>query len=146
MSRNFGNLSELENSQGFDDEPDWIPKGFSNLDSTSYNGEEFQRLNPSIRSKIVKSGFQSELESGVGRDKLMRYISSNVDGLDHFDSSETIDLKLYILDILDSSEGKDEGELLGEEVFDILNDYIESDGEPDFLQRYEVVIDDASYC
>lgn len=138
MSNNLGNLSEFGSSQDSDVEPDWVPKGFSNLDSTSYNGEESQRLNPSIRSKIVKSGFQSELESGVGRDKLMRYISKNVDSLDDFDSSDTIDLNLYILDNLDSSEGKDEGELLGEEVFDILNDYIEADGEPYFLQDYDV--------
>ena len=146
MTDNF--LSGISDAQGSesDDISDDLPVEIANLGSTNYNFEEFNELDHSIKSKVFKSEFQSDLDSGVGRDRLMRYISRNVDSLDGFDSSDTFDLKLYILDILDSPWGGEIGELEGKEVYSMLDDYIEADGEPDFLQDYEVVVDDTSYC
>ena len=135
MSNNLGNLSELGNS---DDESDWVPIGLKGLTTAEENGEVSQELPSIIDPKIIYSEFNFQLETGLGRDDLIDYISKYVDSLDEFDAIETFDLKIYMLDALDSHYGKGEGQLQGDEVNDILNCYIEADGEPYFLQDYDV--------
>lgn len=138
MTGNF--LSGLSDAQGSEDDDgsDSLPEEIANLGSTGYNGEESDRLNPSIKPKKVYSEFQSGLETGLGRDSLVEYISENIDGLEDYGPVDTFGLKCYLLDMLDSDRGHGEGELLGSEVYGLLEEFKEEDGEPGFLQGFEV--------
>ena len=146
MTGNFlSGLSDAQGSDG-DDGSDSLPEEIANLGSTVYNGGESDRLNPSIKPKKVYSEFQNCLETGLGRDSLVEYISENIVGLEDYGPVDTIGLKCYLLDMLDSDRGHGEGAVLGSEVYDLLEEFKEEDGESDFLHVYEVVVDDTSYC
>jgi hypothetical protein len=133
MSNGF--LSGLSSEEGSEDgsRPEWVPEGFTDLAGSDYNSEESEELNPSIRAKKVHSDFHNNLESGLGRDEMIKYVDNN---LSSYRPEETVGLKIYLLDRLDSTDGHSEGELLGEEVFSIVKEFRETDGYPEFLQQY----------
>lgn len=133
MSNGF--LNGLSSDKGSEDgyRPEWVPEGFTDLAGSDYNSEESEELNPSIRAKKVHSDFHSNLESGLGRDEMIKYVDNN---LGSYRPEETVGLKMYLLDRLDSTDGHSEGELLGEDVFSIIKEFREDDGDPEFLIEY----------
>lgn len=133
-------MSNWSEASGFGDsggesDPDWVPTGLRGLDNGVSKKDLGEDLNQSIRGPKIYSSFQDNLESGWGREKLFKYVDNN---LDDYSADETVDLKLYLLDRIDSSDGYGEGVLLGGNVFDFIVDFVNSDGEPDFLDDYEV--------
>lgn len=113
------------------DENDWVPDGWKNLGTVESNYEDNNKLDPGIRVNKFFPNFHEdeELDNGLGRDKLAEYVWNQLE--DDFESGKITDLQVYLLDELDR-----EGSLIGKEVFHYVEEFVDSNGSPNYLENF----------
>lgn len=89
-----------------------------------------------IRCNKFLPEFSDNLATGRGRDQLVQHVWWELDEKDGryvqregYDADDVVDLSVYLLDELDRS-----GEILGGELVEYMEDFIQEDGEPDYLE------------
>lgn len=126
MSDGMDGLSGLS---GFSEEDDWIPDGLRKLGEKESDYSDNERLNPRIRVNKFHSQFQSDLDSGKGRDDLVEYVWDQFE--DEYSVGEIVELQVYLLDELDRK-----GEMIGKDVFEYVKEFEDQEGSPDYLKDY----------
>lgn len=118
-----------------DSEDDSIPDSWKSLQNLT--GEVQEKVHSSVGVNMFYKGFSDELCSGRGREDLSREVYKHVNGdydlnaWNDYSVEDVIDLQIYLLDELDR-----EGRLRGKDVVNYLEEFIEQDGEPDYLENF----------
>lgn len=115
-----------------------IPDSWQKLSESSAEGLKKDYANADIMVNKFYTEFSDRLETGKGRDRLVEYVFKHVNGdydisvWNSYDEADVVDLSVYLLDELDR-----EGEMLGKEVFNYVEEFVLEEGEPEFLKEIE---------
>lgn len=130
----FSPGSESVPDSGQDDS---IPDSWKSLRKSSSVDLKESSVHSSVGVNIYHPEFSGSLDSGKGRDGLAKDVFKHVNGdydisaWKEYGPEDVIDLTVYLLDELDR-----EGKLRGKDVVEYLEEFVEEEGNPDYLEGF----------
>ncbi len=132
----FGESSEsYVDSSGSSE--DTIPESFKKLGRSSSVDLKEDVVHTSVGVNMFYSENSADLKTGKGRDDLVEYVFKHASGdydisaWNQYEPTDVVDLTVYLLDELDSEE-----ELRGKDVVGYLEEFVQEDGGPGYLENY----------
>ncbi|MFB6217028.1 MAG: hypothetical protein ABEJ72_08695 [Candidatus Aenigmatarchaeota archaeon] len=130
----FGSESSSSNPTGHT-----IPSSWKALGKLGSVKTKPRKTHSHVSVNVFCAEHSDDLETGSGRDDLVEKVGKHVNGdydlgnvWNDYEPEDIIDLTVYLLDELDRK-----GRMDGREVVKYLEEFIEEEGNPDYLEDFE---------